>query len=158
MRPFAPGQAGVSQPRPLSAATVVRPNRLLVVTLLLLALAPPAYLLQTGGALTTGYTIQTLEKERATWLVRNQQLEVELARARSLAWIEHEAVHRLGMHRPAEQTVVRMDVPPPAVQARLPSHQERPERPATLAPEPADDGRSWIEDITAAVAGLIADD
>ena len=31
---------------------------------LLLALAPPAYLLQTGGALTTGYEIQKLERER----------------------------------------------------------------------------------------------
>jgi hypothetical protein len=77
-------------------------------------MAPPAYLLQTGGALTTGYEIQKLERERAIWLNRNQQLEVEIARARSLAWVEHEAVYRLGMQRAPQTVAVRVDAPLPA--------------------------------------------
>lgn len=151
MRSIASGQAG--QRQPLSAAWVARPSRLLVVVLVLLALAPPAYLLQTGGALTAGYTIQTLEKERASWQVRNQQLEVEIARARSLAWVEHEAVHRLGMRRPAEQLVVRMEIPPPAViQPRVP---RAPEAAATATPAPAAQDGSFLDDLGSAVSSLL---
>ena len=85
-----------------------------LVLLALVALAPTAYLAQTGGVLATGYTIQRLRAERNAWKVRNQQLELELAKARSLAWIETEAVTRLRMQRPAQQTVVRVDATPPA--------------------------------------------
>src|SRR3954468_1389654 len=105
MSSLAPSQSVASQ-RALAGSSVRRPGRLLLFVLILLALAPPAYLLQTGGALTTGYEIQKLERERATWITRNQQLEVEIARARSLAWVEHEAVYRLGMQRPAQPLVV----------------------------------------------------
>src|SRR5829696_1937141 len=99
MSAIAPSQPTAGSARMLAGPAVRRPGRLLLLVLLLLGLAPPAYLLQTGGALTTGYEIQKLERERTVWLNRNQQLEVEIARARSLAWVEHEAVHRLGMQR-----------------------------------------------------------
>jgi hypothetical protein len=124
---------------PAGASTSRRPGRLVLLVLLLLGLAPPAYLLQTGGALTTGYEIQKLERERAAWINRNQQLEVEIARAHSLAWVEHEAVYRLGMQRPSQSTVVRVDDPiPPPTDSRL---LRRGNEPVPAAP--ADEGPSW---------------
>jgi hypothetical protein len=113
----------------------------MLLILLLLGLAPPAYLLQTGGALTTGYEIQKLERERAAWLNRNQQLEVEIARARSLPWVEHEAVYRLQMQRPAQQKVIQVDQPvPQPAQAHLLRRGAEP-IPAT----PVDEGPGWMQ-------------
>ena len=106
-------------------------------------MAPPAYLLQTGGALTTGYEIQKLERERTIWLNRNQQLEVEIARARSLAWVEHEAVHRLSMQRAQSSVVVRVDTPVPA-----PSEPRLLRRGAEPMPAvPIEDGPSLLDAI-----------
>ena len=144
-----------SHPRPvpaglLASQRVRRPGRLLLVILVLLGLAPPAYLLQTGGALTTGYEIQELERERTVWLNRNQQLEVEIARARALAWVEHEAVHRLGMQRPAQSVVVRVDtaVPGPA-QARLLRRGSEP-----MPAVPNEEGPSWMDALDFIAAAL----
>ena len=97
----------------LGAARLARWRLLALVLLALVGLAPAAHLAQTGGVLASGYTIQRLRAERDAWKVRNQQLELELAKARSLAWIELDAVTRLRMQRPAQQTVVRVDTPPP---------------------------------------------
>ena len=63
------------------------------------------YLLQTSGVATTGYDIQRLQVERDDWQLRNEQLRLELAKRRSLTWIEAEATGRLGMVR-AEPTAV----------------------------------------------------
>ena len=124
----------------LAGPAIRRPGRLLLLVVLLLGLAPPAYLLQTGGALTTGYEIQKLERERTAWLNRNQQLEVEIARARSLAWVEHEAVTRLQMQRPAQTVVVAMDAPvPPTGEAHL---LRRGVEPAPAAP--VEEGPGWL--------------
>jgi hypothetical protein len=90
-----------------------RPGRLTLLLLLLLVATPALYLANTSGALTTGYNIQKLQAERRSWQLRNQQLELELAKARSLAWVEAEAVARLGMQRPGPQTIIRVDVPRP---------------------------------------------
>ena len=57
------------------------------------------YLLQTSGVATVGYDIQHLQVERDDWQLRNEQLRLELAKRRSLTWIESEAVGRLGMVR-----------------------------------------------------------
>jgi len=138
--------------RMLAAPRVRRPSRLLWVFLLLLGLAPPAYLLQTGGALTTGYEIQKLERERTVWLNRNQQLEVEIARAQSLAWVEHEAVQRLGMQRPPQTVVVRVDTPVPArSEARLLRRGGEP-----MPAVPIEDGPSWVDalDVIGTALGL----
>ncbi len=62
------------------------------------------YLLQTGGVANTGYDIQRLEADRSEWELRNEQLKLELAKLRSLPWVEAEATSRLGMRR-AEKTV-----------------------------------------------------
>lgn len=127
--------------RVLSSPRVRRPSRMLLLVLLLLGLAPPAYLLQTGGALSTGYEIQELERERTSWINRNQQLEVEIARARSLIWVEHEAVHRLGMRRPNEHVTIRMEVPVPA--ASEPRLLRRGAEPILVAP--IEVGPNWLE-------------
>jgi len=58
------------------------------------------YLLQTSRVATTGYDVQRLQVERDTWQLRNEQLRFELAKRRSLTWIEAEATGRLGMVRP----------------------------------------------------------
>ena len=97
----------------LRAAPLARWRLVALVLPALVGLAPAAHLAQTGGVLASGYTIQRLRAERDAWKVRNQQLELELAKARSLAWIELDAVNRLRMQRPAQQTVVRVDTPPP---------------------------------------------
>lgn len=57
------------------------------------------YLLQTSGVATTGYDIQRLQAERDDWQLRNEQLQLELDKRRSLTWIESEATARLGMVR-----------------------------------------------------------
>jgi cell division protein FtsL len=63
------------------------------------------YLLQTSGVATTGYDIQRLQAERDDWQLRNEQLQLELAKRQSLTWIESEATGRLGMVRPDPTTV-----------------------------------------------------
>jgi hypothetical protein len=63
------------------------------------------YLLQTSGVATTGYDIQRLQTERDDWQLRNEQLQLELSKRRSLTWIESEATGRLGMV-PAEPTAL----------------------------------------------------
>jgi hypothetical protein len=68
------------------------------------------YLLQTSGIATTGYDIQRLQAERADWQLRNEQLQLELAKRHSLTWIESEATGRLGMVRaqPTELAYVKV--------------------------------------------------
>ena len=63
------------------------------------------YLVQTSGIATTGYDIQRLQTERDDWQLRNEQLQLELAKRHSLTWIESEATTRLGMVR-AEPTAI----------------------------------------------------
>lgn len=149
MSAIAPSYSGALSARFVSPARVKRVSRALLLVLGLLALLPPAYLLQTGGALTTGYEIQKLERERAAWANRNQQIEVEIARARSLAWVEHEAVHRLGMQRPTQQLVVRMDSMPAPAESRL-LRRGAEAQPA----QPIKEGPSWSDALTAVAASL----
>src|SRR5215204_851085 len=150
MSAIAPSQPTAGSARMLAGPAVRRPGRLLLLVLLLLGLAPPAYLLQTGGALTTGYEIQKLERERTAWLNRNQQLEVEIARARSLVYVEHEAVYRLKMQRPAQQTVVRMDAPiPPRTEARILRRGEE-----SLPAVPVDEGPGWLHALGSLASSL----
>ena len=68
------------------------------------------YLLQTSGVATTGYDIQRLEAERDDWQLRNEQLRLELAKRRSLTWIEAEATTRLGMVRPEPTALTYLKV------------------------------------------------
>jgi hypothetical protein len=67
--------------------------------LLAACLVALVYLVQTSGIATTGYDIQRLQAERDDWELRNEQLQLELAKRQSLTWIESEATGRLGMVR-----------------------------------------------------------
>ncbi len=149
MSSLAPPHPGLSRLWPLRRIRFGRPRGVTLGLLVLIALAPPAYLMQTGGALAAGYNIQRLQAERSAWRVRNEQLQLELAKARSLAWIESEAANRLGMLKATNQTVVRVDVaPPPSAGARTASQA------GTLSagqaqpgPSPTNDrpATSWLE-------------
>jgi len=63
------------------------------------------YLVQTSGIAASGYDIQRLQAERDDWQLRNEQLQLELAKRQSLTWIESEATGWLGMVR-AEPTAL----------------------------------------------------
>ncbi len=75
----------------------------------LVGLAAASYLAYTGSVATSGYNIQRLQAERDGWRTRNDQLRVEIAKARSLTWVEHEAVTRLGMQKPTQLTYLRVE-------------------------------------------------
>lgn len=83
------------------------------IPLVLLAVCAMAlvYLVQTSGIATTGYDLQRLQAERGSWVVRNEQLRLELAKRRSLVWVEAEAVGRLGMRRPEQVIYLRAEAP-----------------------------------------------
>ncbi len=68
------------------------------------------YLAQTSELTTTGYSIQELKIQESNWKQRNEQLGLELARARSLAAVDAEATGRLLMARP--KTTVYLEAPP----------------------------------------------
>src|SRR5262245_50142683 len=68
--------------------------------------------MQLGGVTTSGYDLQRLQAERNEWRQRNEQLELELAKVQSIAWIEVEAVRRLGMQKAGR--VAYLEVVPPA--------------------------------------------
>jgi hypothetical protein len=87
---------------------------LLAGVLLMLAAVSASYLAYIGNLATTNYTIQRLQEERDRWRAQNEQLKVELAKMRSLTWIEHEAVGRLKMQKPAQ--LVYLQVAPPDAQ------------------------------------------
>jgi cell division protein FtsB len=67
--------------------------------LLFATAALSVYLVQISAVANAGYDLQRLDTERKGWLARNEQLELELAKRRSLAWVEAQAVSRLGMVR-----------------------------------------------------------
>jgi len=67
--------------------------------LLFVTAALSVYLVQISTVATAGYELQRLEAARNGWLARNEQLELEIAKHRSLAWVESQALQRLGMVR-----------------------------------------------------------
>ena len=76
---------------------------------LVVGLMAASYLAYTASVATSSYSIQRLRAERDAWRVRNEQLRVELAKARSLSWVEHEAVTRLKMHKAGQLTYLRVE-------------------------------------------------
>jgi hypothetical protein len=79
-------------------------------TLLAGSLVALMYLLQASGVAATGYDNQRLQLERDDWQLRNEQLRLELAKRRSLTWIESEATGRLGMVRPEPTALTYLKV------------------------------------------------
>jgi cell division protein FtsL len=88
----------------------VRASAWLPTVLLAACAVALAYLVQTSGVATTGYDIQRLQAERSEWQLRNEQLRLELAKLRSLSWVQSEAVGRLGMVRPDASKLVYLRV------------------------------------------------
>ncbi len=83
-----------------------------------LALLGLLYLTQTSGIATTGYDVQELEATRAQWQVRNDQLRLRIAEARSLGRVERDARLRLGMAAPERVVFVRAAPTRPTPSAR----------------------------------------
>jgi len=84
--------------------------------LLFLAVAVGLYLIQVSSVSTAGYEVQRLQAEKKAWQARNEQLELELAKKRSLVWAESQAAERFGMVRAGKPVYVAVDsrVPSPA--------------------------------------------
>jgi hypothetical protein len=81
------------------------------VVILVVGLVLLLYSMQLGGVTTSGYELQRLQAEGKEWRQRNEQLQLELAKFQSLAWIEIEATRRLGMQRASRVTY--LEVRPP---------------------------------------------
>jgi cell division protein FtsL len=101
---------------PIALPVLRLPAAALRIAPLLLALlaAPAVYLSVTSDAVTTGATVEHLRTEREQWRQQNRQLEYELAKLQSLAWVENEAVNRLGMQSVRPVAFLNVDRPRPA--------------------------------------------
>ena len=95
--------------RLLQRAPSRRLGWLVLLALLPVAIVAASSLAYSGNLSTTTYTIQRLQQERDAWRVRNEQLQLELRKSNSLVWIEHEAVGRLRMQKPAERLYLQVD-------------------------------------------------
>ncbi len=78
------------------------------------------YSMQLGSMTTSGYDLQRLQAEGKEWRQRNEQLQLELAKVQSLAWIEVEASRRLGMEKADRVTFLEV-APPAAAEAGEPA-------------------------------------
>ena len=106
-----PGMSGVSH---LPALPRWRVMLWLVALTVLVGCLAASWLAYVGSVSTSSYNIQRLKAERDSWRSRNEQLKVELAKAQSLTWVEHEAVSRLGMQKAGPLTY--LELAPTAVQ------------------------------------------
>lgn len=95
------------------------------------------YLTQVISVATAGYDLERLQTERAGWVARNEQLQLELAKRHSLAWSETQAVERLGMVKAGAPVFVVTDAPIGSARPPLPPARADPEP----APPASDDGR-----------------
>jgi hypothetical protein len=99
----------------------------------LVALLSFVYVSQASLVSSAGYQVGTLESARDYWKLRNDQLTLQIAEARSLSTVEREA-KRLGMGPPAHLIYL------PAAVTPLPSVE-----PGSPAPVDA----SWTENLLA---------
>lgn len=86
-------------PVPLPRPRLERGLFALLLLMGLLFSSPAAYLWVTTESVTVGSSIERLRGERDQWGQQNRQLEFELSKLQSLAWVETEATVRLGMQR-----------------------------------------------------------
>lgn len=88
------------------------------------------YLAQTSELTNTGYSRQEAVSAEGDWRLRNEQLSLEIARARSLSTIEAEATKRLLMVPPKDAVYLRvsaMDIMPRATPASRGDARSAPE-------------------------------
>jgi hypothetical protein len=113
----------------------------LLLASVLAGIASLFYLTQTSEVATTGYSIQELAQEEASWKLRNDQLSLDVARARSLATVETEATTRLLMTRPRDVAYLQ---PKPVLQPERPSPASRGASSGAPALEKSDDASSGV--------------
>lgn len=92
-----------------------------VATLLFVTAVLNFYIFQVSVVATSSYELQAIERERDRWRARNEQLELELAKGRSLRWVEFDAISRLGMVRSEDSLYIRMHASEPAPAIQLPA-------------------------------------
>ncbi|MCL4370617.1 MAG: hypothetical protein M1380_06885 [Chloroflexi bacterium] len=152
-----------SQPMALPRRARREPTRLhtphfiawLPLASVLIGIASLFYLTQTSEVATTGYSIQELQVEESNWKLRNEQLSLELAKARSLAAVEAEATKRLLMV-PAKDVVYLQ--PQPVDASRRPAPASRGDarvvpalEKATVAP-----GKGLMDALRDTISGVLA--
>ena len=99
------------------------------------------YIFQVSVVATSSYEVQRLERDRDAWRAQNEQLALELAKARSLGWVEFQAIDRLGMVRGQEALFIRVSAPTVEAPARLQADQADPV-PSTPSEEEEDEAAS----------------
>ncbi|MBI4214189.1 MAG: hypothetical protein HY534_07775 [Chloroflexi bacterium] len=68
------------------------------------------YVFQLSVVATSAYQVQDLQREQDIWAARNAQLQLELAKARSLRWVEYKSVTHLGMVGGEEPIYLKVDL------------------------------------------------
>jgi hypothetical protein len=111
-RPAAAAPAEASRDQASWRSTPERSRAWVPLVILVTGLVLLLYSMQLGSMTTSGYDLQRLQSERNEWRQRNEQLQLELAKVQSLAWIEVEAVRRLGMEK--ADRVTFLEIAPPA--------------------------------------------
>lgn len=117
------------------------------------------YIFQVSIVATSSYELQRIERELESWRAKNEQLKLELARARSLNWVEFQAIDRLGMARgeaafyirvlPDSQSVVSLSEPQSSPSHEPPTEEEAPPGEVELAGAPHhESGQSILAWIT----------
>jgi len=106
------GKTGALAPETVSTSAAVA--TWISGALLLLGVAVGLYLIQVSSVTTAGYEVQRLQGEKKAWQARNEQLELELAKKRSLVWAESQAADRFGMVRAGKPVYVAVDSRVPA--------------------------------------------
>ena len=98
------------------------------------------YIFQVSVVATSSYELQGLERDRNAWRAQNEQLELELAKARSLGWVEFQAIDRLGMARGQDALYIRLSAAPVEAPAWVPVTQPDldPSRPSADAEDEED--------------------
>ena len=144
-RGAAPQSEAVNVEGPPRPAVRTRGGAWVPLVILVVGLVLLLYSMQLGSVTTSGYDLQRLQAEQKEWRQRNEQLQLELAKVQSLAWIEVEAVRRLGMQKAAQVTY--LEVTPPATATEE-------EAAATTAAPPA--GERGFPDVLAFWRGVLA--
>jgi hypothetical protein len=143
----------VDEPPPSAWRTLQERRRAWVpLVILIVGLVLLLYSMQLGSVTTSGYDLQRLQAERAEWRQRNEQLELELAKVQSLAWIEVEAMGRLGMQKADRVTYLEMTPPEPAASADIGA---TPARVPSEARPRASGEESPLDGVLAAWRGLL---
>lgn len=112
----------------------------------LLGIASLFYVAQTGEVAVTGYSIQELQTEVDSWQMRNEQLSLELSKARALPAIEAQATSRLLMV-PAREPIFLKGASSPDARPALSTRGQvlappALERPESTSADPLDSVRS----------------